>query len=81
MKAAIVCQDVYEYNMQEITSQHTSMTGREIKNVCAQPDLLSKKAEKTYKNMKTPGDTHARNLYISLGQNRNVNFHSPGIDK
>ncbi len=24
MKAAIVCQDVYEYNMQELTFQHKS---------------------------------------------------------
>jgi hypothetical protein len=25
-------------------------------------------------------DTHACNLYISLGQNRNVNLHSPDIE-
>ncbi len=31
MKAAIVCQDVYEYNMQDFTSPLKSRTGRQTK--------------------------------------------------
>ena len=51
MKAAIVCQDIYEYNMQKSNSPLKSGTGRQIKYMYTQTDLWSKEAEKTGNNL------------------------------